>query len=242
VDPGDAAERLRELAETLAFTYFTEPPIDPHEIARRRNVEVHLTETSPYWRFSRERPDESESCLRPATVSLPSDLSEDRSRYTLAHEILELEAERASPPLPVHRDCAERGEWLFQAAVSELLMPRAWFEQAGAESDWDLAFLREVFAVSWEAAARRVPICTPSACTIMDNGALTVRAGSPELRVPPRLQPEEREAIEAVYEEWPDAQRKASEGRDFRCAAWAALPERNGIRRVCLLTHLTETD
>ena len=143
-------------------------------------------------------------------------------------------------PAPWVRDTANRAEWLFQAGASDLLMPRAWFEREGHATDWDLARLRALFDVSWEAAARRVPVCTPATCTIIDNGRTTARVGSPEVRFPRRLAPAEQEAVQAVYGAWPCATPQHGEGPGLRCDAWPALPERNRVRRVCLLTYPTE--
>jgi hypothetical protein len=119
-------------------------------------------------------------------------------------------------------------------------MPREWFEREGTTCGWDLAYVRERFGVSWEAAARRVPVCTPATCTVIDNGHVSARVGSSDIRFPRRMEPAEQEAADAAYAAWPSPTPQRREGAGFRCEAWPALPERNRIRRVCLLTYPTD--
>lgn len=226
----ELVERVRELAETLAFEHFDGPPVSPAVIIWRQGMRILPTDSVPRWSTDGPMP----------TIYLPENLPRERQRFVLAHELLEIEAATASPPFPMTRELADRAEWLFQLGASELLMPRAWFEQSGAESGWDLRHLRDLFEVSWEAAARRVPVCTPAICTIVDNGSLSARVGSEGLRFPPRLTPGEKEAIDAVYDAWPGPGPQRRDCDEFRCGAWAALPERGGIRRVCLLTYPLE--
>ncbi len=223
-------ERMRGLAERLAFEYFDGPPVNPAVIAWRRGMRIRPTESVPRWSTDEPTP----------TIYLPEDLPPERQRFVLAHELLEIEAARASPPFPIIRELADRAEWLFQFGASELLMPRPWFEQAGADSGWDLRHLRELFEVSWEAAARRVPVCTVAICTIMDNGTATARVGSEGLQFPKTLALVEQKAVDAVYQAWPELGPHRRGCDEFRCEAWPALPERGGIRRVCLLTYPLE--
>jgi predicted transcriptional regulator len=227
----DVIERLRELAEGLAFEHFEGPPVDPFLLAERMGVEVVRGGAVARWRVEGEGR---------SVVHLPRELASDRARFTLAHELVEIAGAKASPPLQVSRDQAPRAEQLFQLGASDLLMPRRWFAEVGEETDWDLAELRDRFQVSWEAAARRVPVCVPAICTVVDNGRTTARAGSEGLSYPRRLAAEEREAIAAAYEGWPAAEPARRRGAGFTCVAWPALPERNAIRRVCLLTYPEE--
>jgi hypothetical protein len=223
-------ERVRELAERLAFEHFEGPPVNPAIIAWRRGMRIRATESVPHWSNDDRAP----------TIYLPERLPPERQRFVLAHEVLEIEAARASPPFPMTRELGDRAEWLFQLGASELLMPRPWFEAAGADSGWNLRHLHERFEVSWEAAARRVPICTPAVCTIVDNETVTARVGSQGLQFPRALAPLEQEAVSAVYEAWPEADPQRRGSDEFHCDAWPALPERAGIRRVCLLTYPVE--
>jgi len=226
----DLLDLIRELAEGLALAHFDGPPVDVVALAERLGIAVEPTVAATRWTLRSSGP----------VVSLPSDLPPERARFTLAHEIVEIQCALASPPLPIVRDEASRAEWLIQVGASDLLMPREWFEREGSASDWDLAYLRECFDVSWEAAARRVTVCTPATCTILDNQQVTARLGSPDLRFPRSLDPSEREAVNEVYAAWPSPTPQHREGPHFRCTAWPALPERNRIRRVCLLTYPVE--
>jgi len=223
-------ERIRDLAAALASEHFEGPPVDPAVIAWRRGIRTFSTDAQARWHNDEDRP----------AVYLPENLPPERRRFILAHELVELEASRASPPFPLTRELGDRAEWLFQLGASELLMPRPWFEEAGSDSDWDLRHLHELFGVSWEAAARRVPSCTSAICTIVDNETPTVRVGGEGMQFPTKPAPLEQESIDAVYEAWPDPDPQRREGDEFRCEAWAALPERGGIRRVCLLTYPVE--
>ena len=51
------------------------------------------------------------------------------------------------------------------------------------------------------------------------------------INFPPGLEPEKKQAVDTIYDVWPE---NAHEATDVD--AWPALPERNSIRRVCLLT------
>jgi hypothetical protein len=226
----DLSDHIRELAEGLALAHSDGPPVDVAALAAALGIAVEETVTAARWALRSSGP----------VISLPADLPPERARFILAHEIVEVQCALAVPPLPIVRDEANRAESLFQAGASDLLMPREWFEADGTASGWDLAYLRERFAVSWEAAARRVTVCTAAACTILDNGAISTRLGSPEMRVPRQLDPLEREAVDAVHAAWPSPTPHEREGATFRCVAWPALPERNHIRRVCLLTYPAE--
>jgi hypothetical protein len=223
-------ERIRELAEGLASEHFKGPPVDPFALAEGLGVTVVRGGAVPRWVIKQGR----------ATVHLPKDMLPERLRFTLAHEILEVVAAQSSPPLPLVRELAHRAERLFQLGAADLLMPRRWFAEAGRDSGWDLGHLRELFGVSWEAAARRVPVCTPAICTIVDNGRASPRVGSDGLAFPRGPTPEEQEAISAAYDAWPAAEPVRRSAPDFTCVAWPALPERNRIRRVCLLTYPSE--
>jgi len=220
-------ERIRELAEGLACEHFGGPPVDPFVLAEHLGTAIVRGGAVPRWVIEQGR----------ATVHLPEDMAPERLRFTLAHEILEVVAAQSSPPLPLVRELAHRAERLFQLGASDLLMPRAWFTEAGRGSDWDLSHLRELFGVSWEAAARRVPVCTPAICTILDNGWVSVRVGSDGLAFPRRPTPEEQATIAAAYDAWPAAEPVRRSAPDLTCVAWPALPERNRVRRVCLLTY-----
>ena len=79
-------------------------------------------------------------------------------------------------------------------------------------------------------------MATRATCTILDNGTVAARLGSDGLAYPRGLTAEERLAAEATYAAWPEPGPHPAQGPGFHCRAWAALPERNGIRRVCLLT------
>jgi len=226
----DLSDRIRELAERLALDHFDGPPVDPTALAERLGLVIEESVTAPHWVLRSSGP----------VISLPADLPPDRARFILAHEVVEVQCALAVPPLEIARDEADRAERMFQAGASDLLMPREWFEAEGTASGWDLAHLRERFEVSWEAAARRVPACTPAACCIVDNGVVTTRLGSPQLSLPRRWDPLEREAVGAAYAAWPSPTPHEREGPHFRCVAWPALPERNRIRRVCLLTYPSE--
>jgi len=162
-------------------------------LAQRLGIALEPTVATPRWVLRGSGP----------VILLPEDLPPERARFILAHEIVEVQAALAVPPLPIVRDEADRAEWLFQVGASDLLMPREWFETEGTASAWDLAELRERFEVSWEAAARRVTVCTAAACTILDNGLVTTRLAGPEIRVPRSLDPAEQEAVETAYAEWP---------------------------------------
>ncbi len=226
----DLFDRIRELAEGLALAHFARPPVDVTALAEALGIAIEPTVTAPHWVLRGNGP----------VISLPEDLPPERARFILAHEIVEVQAALVTPPLPIVRDEADRAEWLFQVGASDLLMPREWFESEGTASGWDLAYLRERFDVSWEAAARRVTVCTPAACAILDNGLVTTRLAGAEIRVPRQLDPVEQGAVEAAYAAWPSPTPQEREGPHFRCVAWSALPERNRIRRVCLLTFPME--
>jgi hypothetical protein len=226
----DLFERIRDLAEGLAIAHFDGPPVDVAALAERLGIAIERTAATPRWVIRGKGP----------VILLTQDLPPERARFILAHEIVEVQCALASPPLPIARDEASRAEWLFQTGASDLLMPCEWFEREGTACGWDLAHLRERFDVSWEAAARRVPVCTPATCTVIDNGHVTARVGSPDIRFPRRLEPTEREATDAAYAAWPSPTPQRREASGFRCEAWPALPERNRIRRVCLLTYPTD--
>lgn len=219
-------DRIRDLAEGLATAQFDGPPVDVELLAARLGIAVRASGASARWVISGSGP----------VIFLPRHLPWERSRFILAHEIVEVQCALASPPLPITRDDEPRAERLFQAGAADLLMPREWFAREGAACDWDLAHLRERFQVSWEAAARRVTACIPSVCTIVDNGRISGRVGSPDIRFPRRLDPDEQGAVQAAYEAWPSPTPHSRDGAWFRCVAWPALPEENAIRRVCLLT------
>ena len=223
-------ERICELAGELAFEHFDGPPVDPRLIAERLGISIATTDATAHWVADQGA----------ATIYLPRDGLPERLRFTIAHEILEIQGSRLSPPFPIERELSHRAEWLFQLGASELLMPRRWFEEAGGESGWHLAHLRGLFEVSWEAAARRVPACIPAICTITDNGVITTRVGSQDIQFPRQLAPAEHEAITAAYDAWPSPEPRRRRARAVRCDAWPALPERNSIRRVCLLTYPRE--
>jgi hypothetical protein len=222
----DLVSAIRTLAEQLALTCFAGPPVDVRLLAERLGIAIEPTFATPRWTLA----------LGVPTIFLPPDLPPERARFILAHEILELECARAEPPIVPLPDETDRAEGLYQAGASDLLMPQAWFEGAGADTDWDLAELRRRFDVSWEAATRRVPVCAWAVGTIIDNGRVTARVGSPGLHFRRRLEPPELETVNAAYEAWPGSTPTRREADGLRCAAWPALPERNGIRRVCLLT------
>jgi hypothetical protein len=223
-------ERIRELAEALAFEHFEGPPVDPFVLAERLGYGVLREGIAARWARRGDR----------VTIHLPADLPPERARFTLAHEILEAAAAATSPPLPLVRELAGRAEQLFQLGASDLLMPRRWFAEAGSASGWGLSTLRELFVVSWEAATRRVPVCTPAIGTIADNGRVAVRVGSDGLAFPRQPAAEEQAAIAAAYGTWPNPEPARRSGPGFTCAAWPALPEQNAIRRVCLLTYPEE--
>jgi len=223
-------EAIVELAQRLSLEHFDGPPVDPFALAERLGIVLAPSEGPARWSRRGKAP----------TIYVPEGVPRERLRFTVAHEVLELEAARLSPPLPIDRGVADRMEWALQVGASELLMPRKWFTEAGEESGWDLAELRKLFEVSWEAAARRVPVCTRAAATVVDNGKVAVRTGSPDMSYPQSMGPEERQVVDEVYDEWPDPEPRHGEGAGFRCSAWPALPERNDIRRVCLLTFPSE--
>ncbi len=223
-------ERIRELAEGLALEHFEGPPVEPLLLAERLGITVARGGTAPRWVIEQGR----------ATVHLPRNMPPDRLRFILAHEILEIVAARSSPPLPLVRELAPRAERLFQLGAAELLMPRRWFTEAGWASDWNLAHLRKLFGVSWEAATRRAPACRPAVGTIMDNGRAFARVGSDGLAFPRRPAPEELGAVSAAYQSWPAPEPVRRSTSRFTCVAWPAPPERNRIRRVCLLTYPEE--
>ena len=223
-------EGIVELAQRLALEHFDGPPVDPFALAERLGIVLAPSEGPGRWSQRGKAP----------TIYVPEDVPRERLRFTVAHEVLELEAARLSPPLPLDRGLADRLEWVVQVGASELLMPRQWFAEAGEDAGWDLEELKELFEVSWEAAARRVPVCTRAVATVVDNGKVAVRTGSPDMSYPTGMGPEERQLVEDVYEEWPELEVRHGEGTGFRCSAWAALPERNDIRRVCLLTLPSE--
>jgi len=217
---------ILELAETLTLDHFEGPPVDPYEIAEALGITIRESDGAPRWTIRRGR----------ASIGLPSSVARERIRFTVAHEILEIEIRRRGLLSEIDRGLADQAEWAFQVGASEMLMPRRWYARGGRECDWSLPHLREQFDVSWEAAARRVPVCTPSACTIIDNGHVAARVAGNGMNLPSRLSDEERAAVDAVYDAWPSSDATRAEGDGFRCEAWPALPERSSIRRVCLLT------
>ncbi len=217
---------ILELARSLVLERFCTPPVDPYAIAEGLSITIEESEGAPRWNIRRGR----------ATIGLPAGVPAERLRFTVAHEVLEIEVRRRDLLIDIDPGLVEYAERVFQVGAAEMLMPRRWYADLGSRSGWDLAHLREAFDVSWEAAARRVPVCTPSACAIVDNGHLTVRIAGEDMNIPSRLAGEEREAVDGVYDAWPSADPVHASGPGFRCSAWPALPERSSIRRVCLLT------
>lgn len=222
----DLLTLVLELARSLVLERFSAPPVDPYAIAEGLGITVAESVGAPRWNIRRGR----------ATIGLPVDVPADRLRFTVAHEVLEIEVRRRDLLTDIDPGLAEYAERVFQVGAAEVLMPRRWYADLGARSDWDLAYLREAFDVSWEAAARRIPVCTPSACAIVDNGHVTARVAGEGMNIPSRLADEERGAVDGIYDVWPSADPIHATGPGFHCSAWPALPERSSIRRVCLLT------
>lgn len=235
---------LCAVAEQLAIQHSDELPIDPRALAGEIGIEVQQ-----HFGPSRFAPEAD-----PPIIWVPADMEPDRQRFRIAHELCEalMRAHELDRALTEDTRWGSREDAL-QAGASALLMPGELFEYEGRASGWDLAYLKTVFHVSWEAALRRVYTCEWATSTMVDAlrsapPKVTLRRCHHEIVCPDNLMDEEREAILTVYDRWPQNANEATtdeasslrvslDAQLFYVDAWPALPERNGYRRVCLVTH-----
>ena len=95
--------------------------------------------------------------LKPV-IWVTADMQPDPQRFRIAHELCEVLLWRHGLRQQIPADMSDRDrDPILQAGASALLTPGELFEPDGRVSDWDLAYLRTVFNVSWEAIVRRLP-------------------------------------------------------------------------------------
>lgn len=120
----------------------------------------------------------------------------ERRQWAVAHEIGERSAAAVFARLDV--DPAETPptarERIANDLAGRILLPSAWFIEAGLRCNWDLFALKSIFATaSHELIARRMLQCEPPiVVTLFDQGRVTWRRSNLPGRLPP-LWPGERQ-------------------------------------------------
>ncbi len=228
----DVLDHIARLAQGLACAHFSSPPVEPLLLALQYGIPVVPSDGATLWHTNAGRP-----CLHYDRTEF-----EPRARFAVAHELLEVLADQGRIDFTVPPELVSHTERIFQHGAAELLMPAPMLADEGAACGWDLAHLQTTFRVSLEALGRKVLQHIEAVLTIVDNGEVVCRAATPGLRAPAQLDPIERHSVEQVHQAWPSLAVHQARGPRFSVQSWAALPERQQIRRVVMLTLPLEWD
>ncbi|MEX2111843.1 MAG: ImmA/IrrE family metallo-endopeptidase [Pirellulales bacterium] len=189
-------------AEAIAALDSAEPPVDALVLARALRLIVAWDERQS-GRGRIVRLSELAGTQSRGSILLRPDPRPERLQWAVAHEIGELFANRVFDQLGVDPREAPSGarETVANHLAGRLLLPHAWFAEAGAGCAWDLLELKTRFATaSHELIARRMlDFPPPIGVTIFDNGRRTFRRGNLPSRMPP-LVPLERAAWQRAHE------------------------------------------
>lgn len=134
------------------------------------------------------------------TIVVRSELRDERTQYSVAHELGELKAREicrrvGEPPEFVS---AERFEEVSNRFAERLLCPERWFRRAAQEGDFNLADLKETFTTASHEviALRMLHADVPTVITVFDNGRIARRTSN--LQQAPPLAELERRARQSV--------------------------------------------
>lgn len=119
------------------------------------------------------------SNLTTGLIKVRKELRPERVYWSVAHELGEalIEDLAAACELDAYDLSPPARETLCNAFAGRLLVPTPFLREAGADSDWNLALLKQVFPnASYELLARRSADLSPQALfTVCDQGKITWR-------------------------------------------------------------------
>ncbi len=223
-------DELRYQAGYLAGTWLeamgaTGPPVPVYELAAHLGITVgrRVLQDGVLAERRRGKADGLDIVLNARPEGDPR-VWRTRLRFALAHEVMALRLPQPAGEL--------RPEGIYQACASELLLYRPWLVEAVRDLDWALPPIAALFAASHEATARAMAALDDCLLTIADNLQPTTRLATGAVRLPTRILPTEREALQRAYETW-QAQETGDEWS--RTRAWPVEPCRH-VKRVIALT------
>ena len=188
--------------EAISALHGAAPPVDALALAQALRLNVAWDERQS-GRGRIVRLSEFAGTPSRGSILLRPDPRLERQQWAVAHEIGELFANRVFDQLGIDPREAPAGarETVANQLAGRLLLPRAWFAEAGANCGWDLLELKHRFATaSHELIARRMlDFPTTIGITIFDNGRRTLRRGNLPNRMPP-LVPLERTAWQQAHD------------------------------------------
>ncbi len=172
-------------------------------------------------------------------IKVSSSLRDERRCFRIAHEIGHIwwsdPAHHLGDP-----DLGGKIEHYCSKFASLLLCPHQWLVCDAPEADYDLFRLKSLYSnVSHEVLAIRVSHLTTLVVTIIDNGKLYRRFGTPGLAFPAIEQKTERDVYEEsdLYGDYREASGEVSWGgvkRKVRVRAYPVFSP--GFRRIILFT------
>ncbi|MEM9185396.1 MAG: ImmA/IrrE family metallo-endopeptidase [Planctomycetota bacterium] len=231
------------VAEVLWEVACDAPPVDAFAVAYALGVVVaEDANQASRARYARWADTNSSGDTRVILVR-PEDRPE-RRQWAVAHEIGELTAHRVFYRLGVlPTDVAPTDrESIANGLASRLLLPTAWLRRDGAELDWDLLDLKQVYATaSHELIARRwLEACRmPVVVTVMDHAEVSWRRTN-FAGVRPPLFLAEREAWRECHESGLAVEFASRQASVERARCWPV--HEPAWRREVLLTELPEVD
>ena len=252
-EPEYAAALESCASELLWEVGITAPPVDAFVLAERLGMlvaqDLQLSARARFARLGSLR----EGCGNAAdeltgeqlgVILLASESRPERRHWAIAHEVGEFAAYRVFDRLGVapHDAPSSARETIANRLASRLLAPDRWLAVDGAEHDWELPALKQIYAtVSHELIARRMLelVPGPSLVTVVDHGQVTWRRSNLCSPAPAMTT--------AEYDCW---RRTHREGLPFDHAEMATAIARvrcwpvhePGWRREIMLTELLEGD
>lgn len=205
--------------ELLAGCLVCRPPVDALGMAERLGVRVAYDADQPQRARYLRLADSEGRGAKPSILIRPDERPE-RRQWAVAHEIGEHVAHEVFARLHVDPVAAapESREQVANALAGRLLVPSAWFRDAGRACGWDLLALKQRFSTaSHELIARRMlDGAEPLIVSLFDQGRLTWRRATGGGRVPP-LSGIERQCWQVAHQR---ARTHAALAGALRVQAW----------------------